>query len=403
MEEIKNTAEEMSENEFGASTLPVDPISPEQQKTEEFIIRLFREVQVPWITYLITGLCVLIFLLMLAVSQGESLMKPSGQLLLDFGANFFPKTCMGQWYRLITCAFVHIGIIHLLFNMYIFCQTGNLVERLFGHSLFFLVYIGSAITGSLLSMMVHQNVISAGASGAIFGVYGALFAYYVRFHRSVPREIFRGLMKNAILFVVINLVFGLQPGIDNFAHLGGLIGGFLFGLAAAIPSDHEERKRSFPLHLISTILLITVVSCGGIFGMKYCPSFQGWVQYQKFVNFYVEKEEKAVKQYNEASNDVRAGKITAADYTKIIREDLIPAWQEVKDFSQSVPVFKLNGQQQEIYTMFSENANSWLSICENTCRGIETDQIDFIIKANSELERLNKKIEDFQKKTGNRE
>lgn len=399
MENNRTTPEEPLGNVTDELYWLKDQGPTEQERAEEFMIRLFREAGSPWVTYAITGLCVLVFLVMLLISGGDSFLKPAGTLLLDFGANFFPKTCTGQWYRLITCAFVHIGIIHLAFNMFVFLQVGNLVERLFGHTLFLLIYLGAAITGSLLSVAIHPDVISAGASGAIFGVYGALIAYYVRFYRTIPRQIFDGLIKGAFFFVVVNLLLGLQPGIDNFAHLGGLFGGFIFGLAAALATEPDARKKSFPLKLILTAFLIVCVTGGAIYGLISYRSPQSTPSLQKFIQIYIDKEKMAVNKYNEAGVNLHANKITPDDYIKILRNKIIPVWQEVKKSSETVSVKGLNEQQKNIFEIFLNNTNGWLLICEKTCQGIETDQPDLIDEANSQLIKQNKLVEEFIQKS----
>lgn len=361
----------------------------EADREKEFIRHLFQGVRVPWGTYLLTGICVFLFLAMLLASGGESFIKPSGTLLIDFGANYYPKTGSGQWFRLITCAFVHIGIIHLLFNMFVLLQAGRLVERLFGHTLFLSVYLGSAITGSLLSLAVHPDALSAGASGAIFGIFGALIAYYVRFARSVPKRIFDGIIKSAFIFVAINLLFGLQPGIDNFAHLGGLAGGFLFGLTAALPVDPVLKRKVFPARLILTLLLIGSVAGGSVAVLGRSDSHQNTVLFNEYVHLYIDKEHSALLEYNEAVKKIHHGEISSGQFVEILREKIIPLWREIEKKSGEVSVQDLSKDQKELFEILGRHCGLWISVCQKTCSGLENNSEDLIREANAEMTKIN--------------
>ncbi len=162
--------------------------------------------------------------------------------MLRAGGNFAPETLNGAWWRLLSSGFVHIGIVHLFFNMYVLYSTGCLVEQFFGHILYAGVYTGAMLGGSLLSIAVHQNVVSAGASGALFGLFGAILAFMLRCRESVPAKIRKNLVQNASVCIGYNLLYGVQAGIDNWCHLGGAIAGFACGYIAAIPLRQPDRE-----------------------------------------------------------------------------------------------------------------------------------------------------------------
>ncbi len=177
---------------------------------------------------------VLVFVLM--VASGLSPTGPAAPDMLRWGANFGPSTVAGEWWRLLTCTFLHFGVLHLAFNMWALTGAGPLVERMVGNVGFLLTYLVAGLGGSLASLFWNPTLISAGASGAVFGVYGALLGLLLRQHGSVPREALVQLRGSGLAFLGYNLVFGLTvPNIDTAAHLGGLVAGFLGGVVLSQP------------------------------------------------------------------------------------------------------------------------------------------------------------------------
>ena len=189
-----------------------------------------------FITYTIIIICVMVFGLMYILGNGSM----DEGTLLAFGANWGLLTKNGEYFRLLTCAFLHIGIVHLLFNMYALYVIGPQVESFFGKFKFILIYLLSAISASTLSLIFNDNVISAGASGAIFGLLGALlyFGYYYRVYLG-------NVLKSQIIpIILINLLFGfVVSGVDNAAHVGGLIGGVLTSMALGAPDKKNKTDR----------------------------------------------------------------------------------------------------------------------------------------------------------------
>ncbi len=176
---------------------------------------------------------VLVFLAMLL--NGAGLWHTETTVPLQWGANFGPATQDGQWWRLGSALFLHFGIVHLALNMWALWDVGRLIEQLFGRWRFATLYLGSGIVGNLLSLAWQGNqAVSGGASGAIFSLYGALLVFLWRERRQVDPGEFRWLFGAASAFIVLALVMGsLVPGIDNAAHLGGLLAGALFAMALA--------------------------------------------------------------------------------------------------------------------------------------------------------------------------
>lgn len=172
-----------------------------------------------FITYTLITINLLVFLFM-TLAGGST----NTDVLIAFGAKWDPLIQQGQVWRLLASSFIHIGIVHLAFNMYSLWVIGPVAEKLFGHIRYLIIYILSALGGSLASFFFSPTTISAGASGAIFGVLGALLLYSWQ-NKHLWRS---GLGKNLLVIVGINLFFGLtQQGIDNFDHIGGLLTGII--------------------------------------------------------------------------------------------------------------------------------------------------------------------------------
>lgn len=178
---------------------------------------------------------VLVFAAMLA--NGAGLWHSPNHVQLAWGAGFGPATKDGEWWRLGTAMFLHFGLVHLGMNMWALWDGGRLVERLYGSLRFFGIFLASGLTGNLLSLIVAADrAVSGGASGAIFGIYGALLVWLWRERRTVHPTEFRWLFGGATLFTAATIGLGLLiPGIDNAAHIGGLVTGALLGAAAARP------------------------------------------------------------------------------------------------------------------------------------------------------------------------
>ena len=233
--------------------------------------------------------CIVIYLLMGCFQGG--CFSPSRTSLLQFGADS-PKTLSGEWRRIAQQRVRHIGLVHIAFNMYVLYDFGPLLERLYGRVVFLLIYVGSALTGALLSLCMNPLQISAGASGAIFGLFGALVVYLLRFRNTIPREFYSKILPS-IWLILLNLAYGfLQPGIDNWAHLGGLAGGILFGTIGVFSCKMGAERRFATAFLQAAALGIVILAVT-------IPSFFAVRSANLFVIFlsqYYERDEAVVKQ-----------------------------------------------------------------------------------------------------------
>lgn len=157
--------------------------------------------------------------------------------LLDFGANYGPLVAGGEYWRLLSSVFLHIGIMHLALNSLGLLIYGMLLERAFGSLRFAFIYLASGLAGSTASFVANPLAISAGASGAIFGLLGALASCFLTGRGSLGRGSRRDAAGIGVL-VAINLAWGFMvPGIDNWAHIGGLAMGFALGGVLASGSE----------------------------------------------------------------------------------------------------------------------------------------------------------------------
>ena len=185
----------------------------------------------PPVTPAIVGVNVALFVIMLAFGAGLTALDSRVHLL--FGANYGPLTWNGQEWRLLTAAFIHFGVIHLAFNMFALYNGGSITERLFGSARFAVIYLLSAVAGNVASGWWDASRLSAGASGAVFGVYGALLAYFARRPRDIPVDVLKSVSMGAGTLLLYSLVMGaVLPFIDNSAHIGGLLGGAISGIFA---------------------------------------------------------------------------------------------------------------------------------------------------------------------------
>jgi rhomboid protease GluP len=218
--------------------------------------RGFEEMPV---TSILIGLNVLVFALM--VVSGVSFTSPDNQQLVKWGADWGPLTLTTQYWRLLTSNYVHIGIIHIALNMWCLWNLGALAERIFDRWTYALTYAACGIGSSIVAVWWRPMLVSAGASGAIFGIAGALIAALYLGRLPVPPSALKATLKSLLAFAGYNLFFGLLPGISNAAHLGGLVTGLGLGavLAPRLTAPPDERNSWRRLIFIAAAVLLTAL------------------------------------------------------------------------------------------------------------------------------------------------
>ncbi|KFF16639.1 rhomboid family intramembrane serine protease [Chryseobacterium sp. JM1] len=179
-----------------------------------------------FITPIIINLNVLVFIAM--VIAGFGLISFKGDDLLSWGANYRPVTTDGQWWRLVTNTFMHGGLMHMSANIFGLLFVGVFLEPLLGKTRYLLVYLTTGILASAASIWWYPATVSIGASGAIFGLYGFFLAALLL--KVFPPDFGKAFLLSTLVFVGFNLLMGLTGGVDNAAHIGGLLSGFIIGI-----------------------------------------------------------------------------------------------------------------------------------------------------------------------------
>ena len=219
-------------------------------------------------TPILIDLNILVFIVMIA--SGVGIMSPSTLSLLKWGADFGPLTLTGDWWRAVTCNFIHIGAFHLLMNMYAFMYVGLLLEDLIGSRRMFMSYLLTGLCSAVFSLYMHGETISAGASGAIFGLYG-IFLAFLFFHR-IAKEQRKALLTSILIFVGYNLVYGMKAGIDNAAHIGGLLSGFLLGIIYVCSYKFEKADAQRTVSILGELGIFCIFLFSFLMLCKNVPS-----------------------------------------------------------------------------------------------------------------------------------
>jgi rhomboid protease GluP len=292
--------------------LKLPPPTTSQQVSGFFSI--FKPTRGFFITPILMDLNIIIFIIMAICGVG--LFSPSGEDLINWGANLRPLTIEGQWWRLITCCFLHIGIIHLLLNMYALMYIGILLEPYLGKTRFLSAYLLTGLAASMASLWWHEQTISAGASGAIFGMYGVFLAMLTT--DLIEKNARKSLLASIVVFVGYNLLSGLKGEVDNAAHIGGLISGIIIGYAF-IPSLKNEDNKNLKRYTVGCLTILTLVSCFFIYN-----SFSNdTAAYLEKMKTFTTNESMALEVYKLSSD-----KTPKEDLLREIKDRGIYYWEE---------------------------------------------------------------------------
>ena len=291
----------------------------------------------PLITPILIAINVAVFAAMLA--SGFSFTNPKAESFLRWGADFGPLTTRGQWWRLITAAFVHGSFLHLLMNMLILLSIGLFTERLFGRVGFIVLYLFAGIGGNLASLVLHPFTVSMGASGAIFGLYGGLLAVLLLHRNTVPRPRVIAIAKSAGIFIAVNLLYGLsQSNVDMAAHIGGLASGFLLGCGLTgplVPADPDWRQlRALTVALAGTALTVSLA--------LRVPVADDW---KSNLNRLIPLDLNNQRLYNDALRKLQLRQMNAADFSKLIETQILPPWNAERE---SLSKLRLPKQQRAV-------------------------------------------------------
>jgi len=224
-----------------------------------------RVMPAPWVrrgsqptislTQIIFGANIAVFVAMILANES---LEFSTAVSVHFGANLGAYTLSGEWWRLVTYMFLHGGMLHIFFNMWCLWDLGSLCESLYGRWTYAAIYFTTGIAGGMASAGWKPGVPSVGASGAIFGLAGALIASFYLGEFSLPRIAIGGTLRSLIVFAVFNLFLGgLFPGTDNACHIGGLVSGLVLGAAIAkLAPQPEHASRRIALFCIAAVVIL---------------------------------------------------------------------------------------------------------------------------------------------------
>lgn len=247
-----------------------------------------------------------------------------------WGGNFGPATTNGQWWRLITYTFLHTYVLHIVISMWVLWNVGRLTEKLYGNIQFAAIYFFSGIVGGLLSIAWDPARLTVGASGAIFGVFGALLASLWRGRAQMPRSIFRTHWISTLVFCLFSILNGaFEPAIDNSCHVGGLIAGLLLGFGLTRPL--EQRRWVLPGPRSATALGCSLALMGGLLW------FAGSVpqtQIDKFLaahRWYSDGETPNLILWQQLAGQAAAGTISGLALSDQFEQRILPFWRKASD------------------------------------------------------------------------
>ncbi len=334
-----------------------------------------------WATLAIIGVNIAVFLLMAV--KGVNIMQPETQDLLDWGANFKPLTLDGEWWRLITACFLHIGILHLAINMYSLFSVGILLENMLGRVQYVIAYFVCGLSGSAASLWWHEATVSAGASGAIFGMFGLFYAWVITSHL-IPDAEKKAQLTSAATFIGFNLFIGLSGRIDNAAHLGGLVAGIIIGLL--VSKWHGVGAWRPILAGCGVVLVLSAVLIGN--SKSDVKAFQ-----EKIAEF--SSIEGSVNQKLAAAQAAGDNQPSAEFFREIGTE-----WEQATAIAQTINGYKLPGTM-HTFTVhladYCEKRGRLFDLMQQAATSNSTAVQSSIDSLNKELDEVSKHIENLSK------
>ena len=308
------------EQEHATNLIKLAEEASQENKTGERIITEFYSpfsVLIPTKNYLITPILLLLNILLFfsMYFSGVPFFSPTTLQIIEWGGNYGPLTTEGNWWRLLTSVFIHIGFIHLIANCYALAYVGLFLESHLKRLGFLSLYLFCGILASLGSLYWNDDLVSAGASGAIFGMYGILLVLLIT--KTISQKLKANTVFFVIFFVTINLLDSFKEGIDGAAHFAGLLSGVIFGTFMVL--FKAERKKALILATIFTLLSAPAISI-------YCKSKKIYIydilEYETRMQEFVDMEKMALEAYNVYSVDSKE------DVLYMIQERGIYYWDE---------------------------------------------------------------------------
>ena len=309
------------------------------------------------ITPILIGINVMLFMLM--VMSGANVFSPDMQSLVAWGGNTRALTIgEGEWWRIFTCMFEHIGIMHLLVNMISLYIVGMQLEPMIGKTRFLVAYIASGLAGSIASLLWNENVLSAGASGAIFGMFGVFLALLTT--PLIERSLRKALMPNIVSFIVINLVMGFKPGVDFSAHIGGLLCGGIIGYLYFLVIQFIRNSRTL-ISVCSVLVLTIIVVLAGFNTLK-----NGDAAFNAILGNAARYEEAGIRAHNLGNTSS-----SSEERIKLLKDSTLPAFRKFKEEVAKLDALKLSEGYAEKRKAVKEYADLRLKFEELQLKSLE--------------------------------
>lgn len=294
----------------------------------EFRARLQRRSGRAYVTPVLVGLNVLAFVALIAANGGALAFRPD--VLAAWGANVGALTTHGEWWRLLTAAFLHLGLAHLALNAWALWSIGRETERYYGSVTYAAIYLATAVLASLGSVAWDPSRTSVGASGAIFGIGGAFLAFLARRDTNVPAGIARTHWVATGVFVAVSLGAGaVIPGIDNAAHLAGLVAGFALGWLLARPLGEEARTTALHAKTGAAGAIAALALLGGMaFVRAPQPRADDLHAFWTAHPWYASGERESLAAWERLVTRAESGRLPMPEFAATLERDVLPFWQQ---------------------------------------------------------------------------
>jgi rhomboid protease GluP len=317
--------------------------------------------------------------------------------VIKWGANFGPATIDGQWWRLISAQFIHVNALHLLANMWVLINAGRLGRQVYGNPAFLGIYLGAGICGCLASLAWNPANVSAGASGAIFGVLAAFIAFLLRQRAQIPAAMLRAHWKSTLVFIVFNLVAGaFQANIDNAGHVGGMLSGFVLGWLLARPLDLESRSRFPAWQAVASLMFVAAVTLAAFFQVRGLGAQTTPVERFALDNeWYISGETENLRVWQMLAAGLADGTISNAEVSRRFEREIIPFWKDAQSRLSSTPGSKAREPDEyaALALEFSRSRLAWAQAIADLTRNRDSERADDAVRLMAETERLQALIE----------
>ncbi len=338
---FQNIYQSISPEEIAANVIAIDQLKQDTIVAAEKEIKKAELVDKAmnlsgsnlYITYGIIAINILVFTLM--VFDGAGIMETNTLIHIKWGANYGPLTLSGDYWRLLTSTFIHFGIIHVLMNMYCLYTIGIYLEPMLGKVKYITAYLATGILASVVSLWWHtEPTVSAGASGAVFGMYGLFLALLTT--DLIPKSVRDALLKSIGIFIIYNLAYGMKSGVDNSAHVGGLVSGFVLGYLYVI-AIRAGKKDIQTKWVIPAIVVVTFGISFAFLDQHKSPvadrkkilsevkegSFKDDDKFNQNYNDFVESQNVALKVFSDTTLD-------NAGMKKALTAFAVPEWDKAE-------------------------------------------------------------------------